>query len=78
MQGALIVLLAFERRRNDDIADEVRLNRKQVGVWQRRWKESFDALVSIVCRGTPAKLYRAIEDVLSEAPRAWAFEKITA
>ena len=78
MQRALIVLLAFERRLNDDIADEVRLNRKQVGLWRRRWKESFDALVSIECRETPAKLYRAIEDVLSDAPRAGAFGKFTA
>ena len=36
MQRAMIVLLAFERRRNDDIADEVWLNRKQVGLWRRR------------------------------------------
>ena len=78
MQRALIVLLAFERRLNDDIADEVRLNRKQVGLWRRRWKESFDALVSIECRETPAKLFRAIEDVLSDAPRAGAFGKFTA
>ncbi len=65
IQRATIVLLGFRRRRNEDIADEVRLNRKQVGLWRRRWKESFDALVSIECRETSAKLYRAIEDVLS-------------
>jgi len=53
LQRARIVMLAFERRQNEDIADIVQLNRKQVGLWRRRWKESFDALVSIECRETP-------------------------
>ena len=57
LQRARIVMLAFERRQNEDIADVVQLNRKQVGLWRRRWKESFDALVSIECRETPAKLH---------------------
>jgi hypothetical protein len=26
------------------------LRRKQIGVWRRRWKQSFDALVAIECR----------------------------
>jgi len=76
MQRALIVLLAFERRGNDDIADEVQLNRKQVGLWRRRWKQSFDALVSIECRETPARLYRAIEDVLSDATSRRSFREV--
>ena len=78
LQRARIVMLAFERRQNEDIADVVQLNGKQVGLWRRRWKESFDALVSIECREAPAKLRRAIEDVLSDAPRAGAFGKFTA
>lgn len=78
IQRATIVLLAFKRRQNDDIADEVRLNRKQVGLWRRRWKESFDALVSIECRETSSTLYRAIEDVLSDAPRAGAIGRFSA
>jgi len=47
IQRLRIVLLVFERHRNDDIADEVQLNRKQVELWRRRWKQSFDALVSM-------------------------------
>lgn len=78
IQRARIVLLAFERWRNEDIADEVGLNRKQVGCWRRRWQQSFDALVSIECRETPAELRRAVEDVLSDAPRGGAFGKFTA
>src|SRR5690606_29192405 len=78
LQRARIVMLAFERRQNEDIADVVQLNRKQVGLWRRRWKESFDALVSIECRETSARLYRAIEDVLSDAPRAGAIGTFSA
>jgi len=78
IQRARIILLAFQRRRNEDIADEVKLNRKQVGLWRRRWKESFDALVSIECRESAAKLRRVIEDVLNDAPRAGAFPTFTA
>ncbi len=32
LQRARIVMLAFERRQNEDIADVVQLNRKQVGL----------------------------------------------
>ncbi|MEO2036305.1 MAG: transposase [Planctomycetaceae bacterium] len=70
MQRARVILLAFEGRRNDDIATLVKLNRKQVGLWRRRWKESFDALVSIECRETGAALRRAVEDVLNDAQRS--------
>ena len=44
--------------------------RKQVGLWRRRWQQSFEALVAIECRETQAELRRAIEDVLSDAPRS--------
>jgi hypothetical protein len=78
VQRSRVILLAFERRRNEEIADEVKLHRRQVGLWRRRWQESFDALVSIECREAHAKLCRAIEDVLSDAPRSGAYGKFTA
>jgi transposase len=78
VQRAQVILLAFERWRNDEIAVEIGLHRRQVGLWRRRWKESFDALVSIECREAHAKLCRAIEDVLSDAPRSGAYGKFTA
>jgi len=78
VQRARVILLAFEGRRNDDIATHVKLNRKQVGLWRRRWKESFDALVSIECRETGAALCRAVEDVLSDARRSGAHRKFSA
>jgi transposase len=77
IQRSRMILLAFERHRNEEIATFVELNRKQVGLWRRRWKESFDALVSIECRESHARLRRAIEDVLSDAPRSGAHGKVT-
>jgi transposase len=78
VQRASVILLAFDRHLNEDIGTKVGLSRKQVGLWRRRWKESFDALVSIECRETHATLRRAIEDVLNDAPRSGAHGKFTA
>jgi transposase len=68
-QRAEIILLAFDGMLNMDIANQVNLHRLQVGLWRRRWNVSFDALVAIECRETNAVLTRAIEQVLSDAPR---------
>jgi transposase len=70
VQRVHIILLAFAGSLNVDIANIVGLARKQVGVWRRRWQQSFDAMVAIECRETQAELRRAIEDVLSDAPRS--------
>lgn len=78
IQRARIILLSFGRVRNDEIATRVGLSRKPVGLWRRRWQQSFDPLVSIECRETHATLRRTIEDVLSDAPRAGAHGKFTA
>jgi hypothetical protein len=69
VQRCRIILLGFEARLNEDIAVEVRLHRKQVGVWRRRWQQSFEALIAIECCETTAALRHAIEDILSDAPR---------
>jgi len=68
-QRAEIILLAFDGMLNMDIANQVNMHRLQVGLWRRRWNVSFDALVAIECRETNAVLTRAIEQVLSDAPR---------
>jgi len=70
IQRVRVILLAFAQWLNVEIGKEVELDRKQVGQWRRRWQESFDALVAIECRESHAALRRAIEDVLSDAPRA--------
>ncbi len=69
VQRCRIILLGFEGRLNEDIAALVNLHRRYVGVWRRRWQQSFEALIAIECSETTAALRQAIEDVLSDAPR---------
>ena len=69
-QRVRVTLLAWEGLPNLDISAEVNLHRRQVGLWRARWQESLPALQAIEQAGTPAaELRRAIEDVLSDAPR---------
>ena len=70
IQRVSAILMAFAGLFNATIADEIGLRRKQVGLWRRRWQQSFDALVAIECQESQAALRRAIEDVLSDAPRS--------
>ena len=77
-QRVSVILLAFAGAFNGTIANSVGLARKQVGLWRRRWQQSFDALVAIECRETHAELRRAIEDVLSDAPRSGSTGTFTA
>ena len=69
-QRSKIIVLGYEKRFNRDIAAEVGMHPDQVGVWRRRWNESFEALVAIECRESTAALTHAIEQVLSDAPRS--------
>ena len=77
-QRARIILAAFQEKLNRDMAAEVGLNRRQIGLWRRRWADSFEALIAIECRETNATLYRAIQQVLSDAPRGGAPGTFTA
>lgn len=72
IQRASIILSAFDKVLNVDIALQVLLNRQQVGLWRRRWADSFNALVAIECRENHATLKRSIEQTLSDAPRSGA------
>jgi hypothetical protein len=78
VQRCRIIILGFEGWLNEDIGREVGLDRKQVGTWRRRWQQSFDALISIECHETAAALRRAIEEVLSDAPRPGSPGRFTA
>jgi len=78
VQRAHLIVLAFRGMYNRAISSTIGLQRKQVGLWRRRWKKSFDALVAIECRESQAALRRAIEDVLSDAPRSGSPGKFTA
>jgi transposase len=74
---AAIILLAFQGRRNEDIAHEVGLGRRQVGLWRRRWAQAWDGLIDRECGETKADLRRAIEALLSDDPRPGAPGKFT-
>ena len=68
VQRATIILRGFQRRLNPAIAEEVKLNRQQVGVGRQRWREAWESLCVWECR-EPQRLREAILDVLSDAPR---------
>ena len=70
--------MAFSGFLNVTIAQNLGLARKQVGLWRRRWQQSYDALVAIECRETHAQLCRTIQDVLSDAPRSGSKGSFTA
>jgi len=78
VQRARLIVLAFGGMFNGAIGGAIGLRRKQVGLWRRRWKESFDALVAIECREPQAALRHAIEDVLGDAQRSGSLGKFTA
>jgi hypothetical protein len=78
VQRVSIILMAFTGSLKVAIANDIGLSRKQVGLWRRRWQQSFDALVAIECRESQAALRRAIEDVLSDAPRSGCSGTFTA
>jgi hypothetical protein len=68
-QRAAIILLAFDRQGNPQIAAQVGLSRRQVSLWRRRWAHAWDRLIRIECLESHAALRRAIEQVLRDEPR---------
>jgi transposase len=76
-QRAAIILLAFQKWPNDEIAPEVGLSRRQVSSWRRRWADAWDRLTRIECTRTHAALRRAIERVLRDEPRSGSPGKFT-
>jgi transposase len=75
---AAIILLAFERRPCEAIAQHLGCERHTVGTWRRRWKAHFEQLVHAECCGKPGELRRTLETVLSDAPRPGRPPRITA
>jgi transposase len=76
-QRASIIVLAFDGLRNQDIAARVGLIQRQVGLWRRRWANAWNKLIDIECCESRAALRRAIEAVLTDAPRPGAPGKFT-
>ena len=69
-QRAQLILLAFEKRLNRDIAETVQLGTNQVGAWRKRWQQEFERLTLIEGIEEPIELRRAIEDVLTDEQRS--------
>lgn len=77
VQRASILVLGVQGLRNEQIATEVGLIRRQVGVWRRRWRDAWDSLCAWECT-EPHRLREAILEVLSDAPRPGCPGRITA
>jgi len=77
VQRALILVRGFQGLLNEQIAEEVGLNRQQVGVWRKRWRDAWESLCVWECT-EPHRLREAILEVLSDAPRPGCPGKITA
>jgi transposase len=76
-QRATIILLGFKGMLNEEIALKVGLNRMQVGLWRRRWRDTWESLCVWECTES-YRLREAVLDVLSDAPRLGAPAKFTA
>jgi transposase len=70
VQRAQIILQAFARKENREIAQAIGLDPTAVGMWRRRWARAWPKLIRIECLETQAAHRRAIQDVLSDAPRS--------
>jgi transposase len=73
-----VILLAFEKQFNQVIAESLGVSAKMVGLWRRRWQESFAALLRMQFAETDAGFRRAIVECLSDASRSGSPGKFTA
>ena len=69
-QRANIILLAYQKKLNIEIAEIVKLNPQQVGYWRKRWKAAQDHVINIECTETITKLRREMESTLSDKHRS--------
>jgi transposase len=67
---AQIILLAFRKEKNEAIGLQLEICRKTVGMWRRRWRDSFEALRRLQFEESEAAFRRAIIECLSDAPRS--------
>lgn len=75
---ARMILLAFEKRTNTEISQQLGIERHCVGRWRSRWKDSVEALLAIELNEPHAALRRAIIDVLRDAHRSGRRPKFSA
>ncbi|MSR58204.1 MAG: helix-turn-helix domain-containing protein [Planctomycetaceae bacterium] len=77
VQRAAMIVLAWNGRSNEEIAQEVGLGRMEVGKWRRRWRDAWNELTLFECT-EPRRLRQAIRDTLRDAPRSGSPGKFTA
>ena len=70
VQRATIVLRAFARVDNADIAQEIGLGPDAVGLWRRRWAKVWPRLTVFECAENKTDLRRALAAVLGDKPRS--------
>lgn len=75
---AWMILLGFDGKLNEVIAEELGMCAAQVGQWRRRWAECWDRLIAIECGEGHKALEKAIEELLRDAPRSGSPGKFTA
>lgn len=75
---ARMILLAYQKLQNIQIAEILGVERRSVGRWRRRWQESVEALLAIEMSESRAVYERAIIDVLRDAHRSGAPSKFSA
>ena len=75
---ARIILLAWTKNWNDQIAEQLGAERHSVGRWRKRWQASFEALLSIELNEPGARLEQAMVDVLRDAHRSGSPGKFSA
>lgn len=69
VQRAKIILLAYQKRNNEQIGLIVGMNPQAVSVWRKRWKAKFDDLIRIECNESAVKLKSEIRTLLTDLPR---------
>ncbi len=75
---AKIILMAFQKEENRTIAGRLGVCAKMVGIWRRRWRDSFPALLQMQFTECAAAFRRAIIACLSDAPRSGSPGRFTA
>jgi transposase len=75
---AKMILMAFQKENNQTIGSRVGHSAKTVGLWRRRWQDSFDALLAMEFSENAAAFRRAIIACLSDAPRSGSPGKFSA
>jgi hypothetical protein len=74
---AKIILMAFQKDDNQTIGPRLGFSAKMVGIWRRRWRDSFAALLQMQFMENDAAFRRAVIECLSDAPRSGSPGKFT-